>query len=417
MHNYSIGYIISEKYSLGTKVSFMENGNILSLSVLRGLLSDDLLKSFFELQERADDEFFCSYKGNFLNKLYLSGAENNFFEYICDAILYDENAFTKCCANGKAPSTFLVNAYLHDVKLIFDCALKAAAKFDKYFSIGKPSSMYDFAKGDEAMIAGLKKFYKKYGCGQFAKYTAFAYENGEFSPIKNPSAITLDALKGYIQEKAVIDANIVNFIKGLPYGNMLLYGDRGTGKSSTIHAMLNKYWKSGLRIVELNKENMLELPKIRQKIISNPLKFIIFIDDLSLDESDEKISGLKAALEGSVAGNTSNTMIVATSNRRHIIKENLSDRENSVHVSDSLQEQLSLSDRFGITVLFSSTDKAQYLELVKSIASDEGLATDDTFLALAERWALVKGGRSPRRARQFVDLAVSCKKRNIKIDF
>ena len=110
-------------------------------------------------------------------------------------------------------------------------------------------------------------------------------------------------------------------------------------------------------------------------------------------------------------------MIVATSNRRHIIKENLSDRENSVHVSDSLQEQLSLSDRFGITVLFSSTDKAQYLELVKSIASDEGLATDDTFLALAERWALVKGGRSPRRARQFVDLAVSCKKRNIKIDF
>ena len=133
--------------------------------------------------------------------------------------------------------------------------------------------------------------------------------------------------------------------------------DRGTGKSSTVHAMLNKYWKDGLRIIELNKDNMLDLPKIRQKVTDNPLKFIIFIDDLSLNESDDKISGLKAALEGSVSGNTENTMIVATSNRRHIVKENFSDRENSVHVNDSLQEQLSLSDRFGITVLFSSTDK------------------------------------------------------------
>lgn len=251
----------------------------------------------------------------------------------------------------------------------------------------------------------------------FIKYRAFGYENDELVPVENPSPITLAELKGYEQEKSAIDSNIVSFLKGLPYGNMLLYGDRGTGKSSTIHAMLNKYWSRGLRIVELNKENMLDLPKIRQRLIDNPLKFIIFIDDLSLNESDDKISGLKAALEGSVAGNTSNTMIVATSNRRHIVKENFSDRENSVHVNDSLQEQLSLSDRFGITVLFSSTDKAQYLEIVKKLADDEGLQADDELIALAERWALVKGGRSPRRARQFVDLAVSCRKRHAKIDF
>ena len=152
-------------------------------------------------------------------------------------------------------------------------------------------------------------------------------------------------------------------------------------------------------------------------LIGNPLKFIIFIDDLSLEENDAKISGLKAALEGSVSGNTENTMIVATSNRRHIVKENFSDRENSVHVNDSLQEQLSLSDRFGITVMFSSTDRAQYLEIVSSLCRDAGLQADERMLALAERWALVKGGRSPRRAKQFTDYAFACKKLNREMDF
>lgn len=311
----------------------------------------------------------------------------------------------------------MAKAYLRDIKLILDYIAEPACGQDEFFAVGKPTPLFDLSLGDEAFIARIKKFYKKYGCGMFIKYRAFGYENDELVPVENPSPITLAELKGYEQEKSAIDSNIVSFLKGLPYGNMLLYGDRGTGKSSTIHAMLNKYWSRGLRIVELNKENMLDLPKIRQRLIDNPLKFIIFIDDLSLNESDDKISGLKAALEGSVAGNTSNTMIVATSNRRHIVKENFSDRENSVHVNDSLQEQLSLSDRFGITVLFSSTDKAQYLEIVKKLADDEGLQTDDELIALAERWALVKGGRSPRRARQFVDLAVSCRKRHAKIDF
>ena len=123
----------------------------------------------------------------------------------------------------------------------------------------------------------------------FIDNRAFGYENGRLVPVSNPSSVTLDDLKCYEQEKATINSNIVNFMSGLPFGNMLLYGDRGTGKSSTIHAMLNRYWEDGLRLIELNKENMLDLPKIRQLIIENPLKFIIFIDDLSLNENDDKI--------------------------------------------------------------------------------------------------------------------------------
>lgn len=393
------------------------NNNIHKLTILRGLYGDKIFAALRAAKECRAEVHDLSPYGGFLNELYSNGAETDLTAYICNAILYDENAFSLCCANGKEPSKFLIKAYLHDVKLVLSYVAEDNCAAGEYYAVGAPTALFSLADGDEALIFRLKEFYKRYGCGEFIKYRAFAYDGGKLIPVENPSAVTLPQLKGYVSEKAAIDANIVNFLSGLPYGNMLLYGDRGTGKSSTIHAMLNKYWQDGLRIVEMNKENMLDLPKIRQKLISNPLKFIIFIDDLSLNESDDKISGLKAALEGSVSGNTSNTMIVATSNRRHIIKENFSDRENSVHFNDSIQEQLSLSDRFGITVLFSSTDKEQYLGIIKSLAADEGLTADDELLALAERWALVKGGRSPRRARQFIDLAISCKKRNTDIEF
>lgn len=389
----------------------MDDKNIRSLTVLRSILQDRVFGAFIAAKENAGEER----TAEFINEVLAAGAENNFTAYVCDRILMDENIFSVCCAAGKTPSDYLKNAYLRDIKVILSYIADYTNDNPALFGTG--CAVQPFDREGQQLYIQLKKFYKKYGCGQFIKYRAFGFENGELVPVKNPPEITLDDLKGYKNEKNTIDRNIVNFLRGLPYGNMLLYGDRGTGKSSTIHAMLNKYWKNGLRIVELNKENMLDLPKVRQAIMENPLKFIIFIDDLSLNENDDKISGLKAALEGSVSGKTANTMIVATSNRRHIVKENFSDRENSVHFNDSMQEQLSLSDRFGITVMFSSTDKAQYLEIVRNLAADLGLEADAELEALAERWALVKGGRSPRRAKQFVELALSCKKRGIEIDF
>ncbi len=394
----------------------MEKDNTPSLTVLRGLLRDELFESLF-LAEGECGERAAAHAGKFLNELYSAGAESDALGYACNAILYDENAFSVCCANGKTPSDYLASAFARDVKLIADRIKRAAERFKEYFSAGKMAPLFDLSAGERPFIARVSDFYRRNGYGKFIKYRAFGYEDGKLVPVENPSPITLAELKGYAEEKAAIDSNITAFLKGLPFGNMLLYGDRGTGKSSTIHAMLNKYRCEGLRIIELNKQNMLDLPKVRQMLIGNPLKFIIFIDDLSLEENDAKISGLKAALEGSVSGNTENTMIVATSNRRHIVKENFSDRENSVHVNDSLQEQLSLSDRFGITVMFSSTDRAQYLEIVSSLCRDAGLQADERMLALAERWALVKGGRSPRRAKQFTDYAFACKKLNRKMDF
>lgn len=149
-----------------------------------------------------------------------------------------------------------------------------------------------------------------------------------------------------------------------------------------------------------------------------PFKFFLFIDDLSLEERDDKVTSLKASLEGSLNEKGANVMIVATSNRRHIVKENFSDRENSVHAKDTMEEQLSLSDRFGLTVCFSSTGKKEYLSILRQLAADRNLdLPEEELFALAERWALLKGGRSPRRARQFIDYAYACKAKNQPVDF
>lgn len=381
----------------------MNDTTLDSLIVLRSLTADGVFSALAGLCRRGGDEALALFAGEVI----AAGAERDLLGYAAERILCDENAFSVCCARGRQPSAQLKRAFMHDVNAIFGCINMHKSEFSQYVETGSLPAV--FSDGDDRMADRLCKFYAENGYGKFIRNCAFSYEDGKLVPIGNPAAVTLDELKGYADEKRAIDANIVSFLRGLPYSNMLLYGDRGTGKSSTVHAMLNKYRGSGLRLVEINRENMLELPRIRQQLMENPLKFIIFIDDLSLNEGDEKISGLKAALEGSVSGRTDNTMIVATSNRRHIVKENFSDRENSVHVNDSMQEQLSLSDRFGITVLFSSTDKRTYLDIVSQLALDCGLKADEKLLALAERWALVKGGRSPRRAKQFTDLMLSCK--------
>ena len=183
-----------------------------------------------------------------------------------------------------------------------------------------------------------------------------------------------------------------------------------------MHAVLNKYAHEGLRAVEIPKEQVKEINALKELLAELPLKFLIFIDDLSLEENDEKVTSLKASLEGSMNEMADNVMIVATSNRRHILKENFSDRENSVHARDTMEEQLSLSDRFGLTVLFSSTGKREYLSIIRQLAIDCKLGMDEEKLfSLAERWAIDKGGRSPRRAKQFIDYVFACLSKNSEI--
>lgn len=349
----------------------------------------------------------------FLSELYACGGQNSLLGALSGFILYDENPFSRAAAAGKSDN-FLEAAFLSDVKKLFSAAKTAAERCD-LFALGTADEKLETALKRGA--GGIAEFYRAYGYGDFARYGAFLYEDGKISPVSNPPSIRLADLKDYAEEKKLIAGNIENLLAGLPALDMLLYGERGTGKSSTVHAMANEYFSKGLRIVELSKKQLLSLPSLKEKLGGVPLKFIIYIDDLSLTDGDERFTALKAALEGSFGAKGKNTVVCATSNRRHIVKESFSDRKDSVHENEHIQEQLSLSDRFGLTVLFGSTNKAQYLSIVSQLADDLSLKTPkEELLRLAEQWSLSKG-RSPRRARQFIDAAYSAEKRGVPIEF
>ena len=351
---------------------------------------------------------------------------HSFAAYLTDKILHSDNLFARrSFANTLTQD--IRTAYAHDLRILQSLTFRAenppqkiaAAVADGFPAIsrGEDGILGKQWDSDETLDK-LREFHKHNGYGIFIGHKAFTFENGQLKPVYNTSSITLSDLKDYEAEKKAVVDNTLSFLSGLPYSNMLLYGDKGTGKSSTIHAVLNQYAEKGLRAVEISKDRLKEISDVKEVLAELPFKFILFIDDLSLEERDEKVTSLKASLEGSLSEKGANVMIVATSNRRHILKENFSDRENSVHARDTMEEQLSLSDRFGLTVCFSSTGKAEYLSIVRQLAQDRKLTLpDEELCALAERWALIKGGRSPRRARQFIDYAYACTAKNIPIEF
>lgn len=245
----------------------------------------------------------------------------------------------------------------------------------------------------------------KYGYGIFSGYGMFRLsDSGEIEPIVSADKTTMAQFIGYEQERGQVVANTQMFVENRPAANVLLCGDAGAGKSSTVKAVANAFFKEGVRLIELRKDQLRYLPYVMGKVSGNPLKFIIFIDDLAFNKSDDNFSMLKAALEGSASAKADNAVIYATSNRRHIIKESFGDRDgDDVHRNDTLQETLSLSERFGLVVLFSKPDRKLYLEIVRQLAERCGVQMDSKELEIkAEAFALKKGNRSARCAEQFI---------------
>lgn len=383
--------------------------------LLKNIFQDKAIAAFQQGYECGDN----TKKAEALAELLKSDSETDFAEYLAQRILFDDNLFARRAFQGKLTPN-IIAAYRHDLRILQSLAKLAPASSDSEGELlihyGKDSALFGKNWDSDQSIARIEQFYRKNGYGIFIGNKAFTFENGALAPVCNTSDIALSDLKDYETEKQLIEDNIVSFLQKLPFSNMLLYGDKGTGKSSTVHAMLNKYAQQGLRAVEIRKDQIPEINAVKELLAALPFRFLLFIDDLSLEERDGKVTALKAGLEGSMHEKSSNVMIVATSNRRHILKENFSDRENSVHARDTMEEQLSLSDRFGLTVCFSSTGKAEYLSIVRQLAADAKLQMDEnTLFALAERWALSKGGRSPRRAKQFIDYVYACQVKGTEI--
>lgn len=258
------------------------------------------------------------------------------------------------------------------------------------------------------LVGDLARYYQQSGVGIFGKYRALKWQ-GELVGIAHPDRVRIEELIGYDEQKATLINNTQALLAGKPALNILLYGSKGTGKSSLVKGLLNYYSGTQLRLIEANKSATIELPSILDRVTDLPQKFIIFIDDLSFEADDDVFKALKAVLEGSVTARPNNVVIYATSNRRHLVREYFADRPrpqdaDDIHLWDTTQEKLSFSDRFGITLTFEPADQVKYLEIVRHLADSAKLPLDrDDLAASALQWATRHNGRSGRTARQFID--------------
>lgn len=322
-----------------------------------------------------------------------------------------ENVYVRTVGRGETPPAYITDCVQNELALLTRvaeltpqalCEPLGGAKALPRFAAGR----CDLAAGYARRVADIGR----YGYGKYARHRMFYVDSdNNIVPVAHPDPVTLGELAEYEDERRRVLENTKALLAGLPAANVLLSGDAGTGKSSTIKAVGNELFGEGLRIIELKREQLAQIPRILDELAGNPLKFILFIDDLSFSGSDSNYSVFKAVLEGSVSARSGNVAIYATSNRRHIVRESFSEREgDEVHRNDTMQEQLSLSARFGLHITFSRPDKATYLKIVSSLAAAAGLdLPEEELFLLAERFALDKGGRSARAARQFVDSLIS----------
>jgi predicted AAA+ superfamily ATPase len=259
------------------------------------------------------------------------------------------------------------------------------------------------------LVEALADHYRQFGSGVFASYQAFRWQAGQLLGVAYPDPIRLDELVGYEMQKATLIKNTEALLGGYPALHVLLYGSRGSGKSSLVKALLQAYGQRGLRLIELGKSDLKELPTIVDRLRNVPQKFIIFVDDLSFEEDDDAYKALKVVLEGNITARPQNLVVYATSNRRHLIREFFGDRPrpkdaDEVHAWDTMQEKLSFSDRFGFTLTFEPANQTTYLEIVQHLAQQAGVTLDPQQLEFrALQWSTQHNGRSGRTARQFVD--------------
>ena len=319
---------------------------IASLSVFRGILTRSVPRAFYRLLSSLDKppEQFLECYGEFYSLISERGCSDKLAYAMTEAALFDENCFTRAAAGGtyrELPEDSLPR---------WKCG-ECAESF----------RMFD------GSLDNVAAYYRKNGCGMFARYKAFVWRDGDIRPVLNYDTISLDEFTGYESQRDKVVANTKAFLEGKSCNNCLLFGDMGTGKSSTVKAVANAFRADGLRIVEIPKERLTDFPLLADKLSLLPMKFIIFIDDLSFQHQDRSYTTLKAVLEGGLAARPRNALIYATSNRRHIVKEKLSDRAfeiDDVNTRDNMQETLSLSDRFGLTVCYTVPKKSEFLEIV-----------------------------------------------------
>jgi hypothetical protein len=368
-----------------------------SFAIFRGLEDDFLMAAFYDLlREPSPDSL-----ARFSAKLYEEGF--CWSDVLEERVLNYPSIIFRQKAAGKAIPEVLMQALRTELFVLEQMAQVSPDSFD-FFGY-KPGWMVHEEPLTEKYMHRLDNLDKE-GFGLLAQFGMHRVRQGVIVPVKSPDPERLEDIIGYDRQKDAVYANMKALAKGKPSTNVLLYGEAGTGKSATIKASCNALKEEGIRLIELSKEDLPMLPEVLEQIQGNPLKFVLFVDDLTFQEDEDSFGSLKAVLEGSASALPDNARIYATSNRRHLVKETFTARQgDEVHLKDTLAQTASLSERFGLRIGYEKPDRTLYLDIVRQLAKKRKLQLDDKRLVQeAERFALNRSGRSGRAARQLVEL-------------
>ncbi|MDR2193993.1 MAG: ATP-binding protein [Treponema sp.] len=419
--------------------------DITGLSVFASIREDPLIQAFLALLGADSETALIGAWSGFMRAFIAASVDTSWSSAIPSLVIRADNEFTRTAERKDAePSPLLKTLVKTDLERLsriaaFDISAfgfnaadtvrkagfeAAAAHIEECARIlwemetpAEKQPMAHIAWSEERLSA----YIRAKGAGLLGQYAAFRWNGGavgtgsgrnvsHLQPVRNPDPVRISDLFGYEEQRNAVIAHTLRFLEGKAANNLLLYGDRGTGKSATVKAVCNEYAERGLRLVEVRKENLMRLQILMEELSTRGLRFVVFIDDLSFETMDDSFTGLKALLEGGVEKKPENVVVYATSNRRHFVKEHF-DQMDGPRAFDTMQEQVSLSDRFGLTVIFIAPDQDEFLFIAEQIAIRRGLFDTDgqtaalrtNFRENAVRWARWFNGRSPRTADQFVD--------------
>ena len=391
-----------------------------NLLIYRNLLNDEILykydklrQVYFKYNELENNENYISEYYDLCSKLLCNGYDS-IGDYLSNKILSDENIFSLRREKGQTVDDKVKRAVLHDISLfkkLFELPLSRISitvgdtnNFINYQNTEELTEVFKNNKAEE-IYEFIYEEYETNGCGEYRNNFAFSInDQGQIVPVVNFNPVNMDNIYGYENQKNKIIKNTDKFLSGQFALNALLVGDSGTGKSTTVKALIPVFKNRKLRLIEVDKKNLHYISKIIDILKNRGLYFIIFIDDLSFESNENSYKYLKSAVEGSIYEQPSNILFYITSNRKHLIKESMVDRQNEVHLRDAINEQTSLAERFGLTIIYSEPNQNEFYEIVLGLAEKYAVKYDskEQLFADAKKFAMQNGGRSGRTAVQFI---------------
>ena len=381
------------------------------VSVYRNLLELPpvaALRSLFRTLERGEGEAALEAYSAAFYALAQAGYDS-FCTYLTDQLRYSSSPYAEAVARRQATDR-LTQAARRDVAVFAALADLDPAELKEALLPLLAEDWRETARllpqwnrGALPSFETLTEFYRVHGCGLFSRYHAFVWQDGGLHPVPHPDFVPEDAFLGYERQRSQVIENTRLLVAGQQVNNVLLYGMPGTGKSATVKGLLGVPGFENLRLIEVPKEELCDIPQLVRDLAHRPQKFIIFIDDLAFDKEDRTFSSLKTILEGSLEPRPVNVAVYCTSNRRHLVRQNFSDRNgDEIDASETIQDKTSLADRFGLRILYSELTKPQFIDMAMEMAVSKGVTMDpDNLKKAAVRWEARHTSRSPRSALQF----------------